>query len=193
MRYERFWINAVFLTAVACSRETPAPPPIPAKPAAPPTVTTTTAAAPIPAAADDSYDDAILWLRSAPAFRFEIDEAGVHATGDLKRGRIGSESMRLRANGEEWRASASPRGVAWERRNGNAWIAAPAPSYGNRIYQRLTLAFDPQKKEGTAQLVEPGHYQFTDANSGLAHEVWVRDGRVVRMTVGRDVELKIEN
>lgn len=190
MRYERFWINTFFLMAMACSRETPIPPP---------TATTTTATpppvvatAPLPAAG--SYDEAMIWLKSAPAFRFVLDEAGVHAEGNLTRETIGRESIQLRVNDEEWRASAGPRGVVWERRDGANWKAADAPAFGNRVYQRLTLAFDPRKKEGAAQLVEPGHYRFTNANSGEVHDVWVSaDSRVQRMKVGESVELRIEN
>jgi hypothetical protein len=184
MRYERFCFYTIFLMAMACSRETPVP------------SETTTTVAPAPPvtiakpAASGSYDESLLWFRSAPAFHFVIDEAGVHAEGDLTRKTIGMESIRFRANGEEWRATAGPKGVSWER-DGKA---ADAPAYGNRLYQRVTLAFDPQKKEGTAQLVEPGHYRFTNTNTGEVHDVWVTaDNRISRMTIGDSFELKIEN
>jgi hypothetical protein len=161
---------------------------------APPAAVSTTSAAPVPVATSGSYDDAMLWLGSAPAFHFVLDEGGVHAEGNLTRRTVGSESIRIRVNGEEWRASSGVKGVAWERRNGASWKAADAPEYGNRVYQRVTLAFDPQKKEGTAQLVEPGHYRFTNANTGEVHDVWVTDGnRVQRMKIGDAVELRIEN
>ena len=69
-----------------------------------------------------------------------------------------------------------------------------APAFGKRVYQRVTLAFDPQKKEGAAQLVEPGHYRFTNAKHSEVHDVWVTDGsRVQRMKIGDAVELRIEN
>lgn len=184
MRYQRFWIYTIFLTAMACSRETPAP-----------SETTTTAAPPPPAIAakpvtGGSYDEAMLWFRSAPAFRFAIDEAGVHAEGELTRKNIGMESIQFRANGERWRASAGLQGVTWER-DGKP---ADPPAYGNRLYQRVTLAFDPQKKEGAPQLVEAGHYRFTNANTGEIHDVWVSpDNRITRMTIGDSFELKIEN
>lgn len=143
----------------------------------------------------------MLWLRSAPAFHFVIDEGDVHAEGDLTRRTLGSEAVRIRANAEEWRATAGPRGVTWERRKGSSWTSAPAPAYGNRIYQRVTLAFDPQKKEGSAQLVAnegtANHYRFTNANTGEVHEVWVSvaDGYVERMKIGDafEMQLKIEN
>jgi hypothetical protein len=195
----RFWINTIFLIAFACSRETPAPPPIktPPAPAKPVVKSITPARAPV--AAGGSYTEAMLWLRSAPAFAFIIDENGLHAEGDLTRKTVGAESVRIRANGEEWRATANPRGVAWERRNGNAWKAAPAPAYGNRIYQRVTLAFDPQKKEGGTQFVgveeTANHYRFTNANTGELHDVWVNvvDNHIERMKIGQTFELRIEN
>ncbi|HEU4886292.1 MAG TPA: hypothetical protein VFV49_00290 [Thermoanaerobaculia bacterium] len=135
----------------------------------------------------------MLWLASAPAFHFVLDEAGVHAEGDLKRRTIGSEAIQFRTNGEEWRAASGSKGVVWQRRDGANWKPADAPAYGNRVYQRVTLAFDPQKKEGQAQLVEPGHYRFTNANTGEVHDVWVApDNRVQRMKIGDAVELKIE-
>jgi len=137
------------------------------------------------------------WLRSSPAFRFVLDEAGVHAEGNLRRKTIGAEVVQFRANGEEWRASASARGVTWERRNGAKWSAVDPPPFGNRVYQRVTLAFDPQKKEGDAQLVgnEEGanHYRFTNSNTGELHEVWVStaDEHVQRVKIGETFEMHV--
>jgi hypothetical protein len=201
MRYERFCIITIFLMAISCSRETPAPP-------AAPTQTTATASvsAPVtasarpaepPANTAGSYKEAMLWLQSAPAFRFVVDEGGVHADGDLTRRRIGAEVVRIRANREEWRATAGARGVEWEQHMGNGWTAAPAPPYGNRLYQRVTLAFDPQKKEGDARFVATegtaNHYRFTNANTGEVHNVWVNttDNHVERMKIGDSFEMKI--
>jgi hypothetical protein len=203
MRYERFCIIATFLMALSCSRETPLPPPAtttaPSKPAPTPVATTSTTSAPVPASAKaGSYDEAVLWLRSAPAFHFVLDEGTVHAEGDLARRTVGSEIVHLRANGEEWRATAGARGVAWEQRKGNGWKSTSAPSYGNRIYQRVTLAFDPQKKEGNAQLVAAegtaNHYRFTNANTGEVHDVWVNgaDNHVERMKIGNAFEMKVK-
>ena len=203
MRYERFCIIAIFLTVLSCSRETPLPPPAttktPSKTAPPAVATTSTPPAPVPASSNaGSYDEAVLWLRSAPAFHFVLDEGGVHAEGDLTRRTIGSEIVHLRASGEEWRATAGARGVAWEQRKGKAWTAASAPPYGNRIYQRVTLAFDPQKKEGNAQFVAAegtaNHYRFTNANTGVMHDVWVNaaDGHVERMKIGDSFEMKVK-
>src|SRR5688572_25426201 len=151
MRCERlivFLILFVLLLA-GCSPETPAPPQQPSQPPAqvttPPVTTTTSFAPPQTGAA---YDDAITWFRTAPGFRFVLDEDGVHAEGEMKRERVGAESVTVRANGHEWRAASGPRGVVWERRNGGTWTAGATPPFGNRLYQRVTVAFDPQKKEG---------------------------------------------
>ena len=199
MGYERFWINTIFLIAFACARETPVPPPAskPQPPAAKPVVTSI-APAEAPTAKGGSYAEAMLWLQSAPAFAFVLDEGGVHAEGDLTRRTVGAESVRIRANGEEWRATAGPRGVAWERRDGKAWKSAPAPEYGNRIYQRVTLAFDPQKKEGSAQFVgaegTANHYRFTNANTGELHDVWVNtaDNHVEKIKIGDAFEMTLK-
>lgn len=201
MRYERFCIITSFLIAMSCSRETPAPPATPTQ-----TSSTTSGSAPVttsepaaqpPAGSRGSYKEAMLWLQSAPAFRFVVVEGGVHADGDLTRRRIGAESVRIRANREEWRATAGARGVAWEQHQANGWVAKPAPPYGNRLYQRVTLAFDPQKKEGDAQFVATegtaNHYRFTDANTGEVHDVWVNvaDNHVERMKIGDSFEMKL--
>jgi hypothetical protein len=66
------------------------------------------------------------------------------------------------------------------------------------VFQRVTLAFDPQKKEGTAQLASSDAtsnlYRFTDANTGLTHETRVRksDARVESIRIGSDVELIVK-
>jgi hypothetical protein len=174
----------------ACSRETAAPPErsTAAATALPPAASTTI---PAPQTRAASYDDAMSWFRSTPAFRFTIDEAGVHAEGEMKRETVGAESATFRVEGEEWRAASGTRGVTWERRNGNTWSAAEAPAWGTRLYQRITVAFDPQKKEGTAQAVEPGHFRFTNANNGEVHDVWVREGRIERMRIGDSLEMTI--
>ncbi len=166
--------------------------------------TASNSTAPVPApeettSAKGSYSEAMVWLQSAPAFHFVIDEGEVHAEGDLTRRTVGAESVRILANGEEWRATAGAQGVAWEVRKANGWSAAAAPFYGNRLYQRVTLAFDPQKREGDAQLIgtdgTSNHYRFTNANTGEVHDVWVSasDGHVERMKIGDSFEMRIEN
>jgi hypothetical protein len=192
MRYERFWFYTILLTAMACSRETPAPPPTTTTTAPPAAVTSSRA--PVPPAMGGSYEEAMLWFSSASAFQFVLDEGGVRAEGNLTRRTVGSETIQIRVNGQEWRASSGIKGVTWERRNGTSWKVADAPPYGNRVYQRVTLAFDPEKKEGKAQLVEANHYRFTNANTGEVHDVWITDdNRVERIRIGDAVELKVES
>ncbi|HYI11973.1 MAG TPA: hypothetical protein VEK57_23155 [Thermoanaerobaculia bacterium] len=194
MRCERLIVFLILFVVpfAACSRETPAPPQqrtaAPVQTTAPPVTTTTSFAPPQTGAA---YEDAITWFRTVPSFRFVVVEEGVRAEGEMKRERVGAESVTFRANGQEWRAASGARGVMWERRTGDSWAAVDTPPFGNRLYQRVTIAFDPQKKEGTAQLVAPGHFRFTDANSGKVHEVWVAGGRIERMKIGDTMELQV--
>jgi hypothetical protein len=141
-----------------------------------------------------TYDEALLWLRSARRFRFVVDEGGVHAEGEMTRTTPGMERVRFRANGEEWEAAASPQGVVWKR----GGKPADPPAYGGRLYQRVTVAFDPRKKEGVPLLVStdgPSNlYRFTNANTGEVHEVWVRknDASLERIRIGKSVEMKFE-
>jgi hypothetical protein len=135
----------------------------------------------------------MLWFGSAPRFRFTLREGNLTASGTMTRPRLGEEKVELRAGSEEWRAEKSARGVTWSRRAAGGWKPADSPDYGNRVFQRVTFAFDPRKKEGEAQLVEPHHYRFTDANSGKVHEVWLTpQSHIARITIGNDVELRIE-
>lgn len=184
--------------AIACSRETPEP-----APATPAQTQTTAAAAAAPAATTatsvpelqkGTYDEALLWFRSAQRFRFVADEGGVHAEGELTRKTPGAEQVRFRANGEQWDAAATAQGVAWKR----GGKPSEPPPYGVRLYQRVTVVFDPQKIEGVPMLVStegPSNlYRFTNANTGEVHEVWVRksDSSFERMKIGDKVELKFE-
>jgi hypothetical protein len=188
----RFVLVFVALS-LACSRETPAPPP--------PTATTETTPAPpavtatrVPELQKGTYDEALLWQRSAPRFRFVLDEGGVHAEGEMTRKTPGAEQVRFRAEDHAWEAKATPQGVVWTR-DGKA---SDPPAWGGRLYQRVTLAFDPQKKEGVPMLVssegDTNLYRFTDANTGELHEVWVRkgDASIARMKIGTTVEMTFE-
>lgn len=170
--------SVVFLIAIAaCSRETPAPPPR----EAPPATTTTAAAAPVTPVKTATYEDAVAWFRSTPGFHFVVEEGGVRAEGDMTRERVGVEKITVVVDGARWSASTGPQGVSWQR----GGKTAAAPAWGSRLWQRVTVAFDPQKQEGQAQLAEPGHFRFTDANSGQVHDVWTNDaGQITRMTIG---------
>ena len=186
-------VLAFVALALACSRETPAPP-------TPPPATETTATQPpaatetrVPELQKGTYDEALLWMRSTPRFSFTLRDEDVQAEGEVTRRTPGAEKVRFRANGEAWEAEATPQGIAWKR-NGKP---ADPPPYGNRVYQRVTLAFDPQKKEGVPLLVssegETNLYRFTDANTGAVHEVTVRksDASIARIKIGEQVELTI--
>jgi hypothetical protein len=200
MRCERLskWL-LLFAFVAACAREQPAPPPAVATHEQTQTAATTSSLAP-PALSltGGSYDEGMIWLKSAPAFRFVLNEGGVRAEGTMTRKTIGAEAVEFTANGETWRARSGPDGVTWQKHDGSTWKSLRAPDYGNRIYQRVTLAFDPAKKEGTAQLVaqEGGskHYRFTDANLGLVHDVWVSaaDNHVERIRIGDAMEMTIQ-
>jgi hypothetical protein len=208
MRCERFWIYTTFLITLSCSRETPAPPETTPVPPATATATATAPTTPAitetmalppddPATVAAVYGQAMDWLRSAPAFQFVLDEGPLHAQGRLIRSTVGKESVQFQASGEEWRATTTPRGVSWEKKKGNAWIEQPSPDYGNRLFQRVTLAFDPQKKEGAPQFVATegtaNHYRFTNANTGEVHDLWINtaDKHVERMKIGDGFEMKI--
>jgi hypothetical protein len=192
----RRFIFVTLALAAACSRETP----VPQKPA-PPTTTTAAVETPtttrVPELQKGTYDEALLWFRSAGAFHFVLDDHGVHAEGDMTRSTPGAEKVQLRADGAEWLAETGVQGVTWKRKSGNAWKSADAPEWGPRVFQRVTLPFDPQKKEGVPLLAsEEGAtnlYRFTNANTGEVHELWVRksDAAVERVKIGDTVDLKI--
>lgn len=194
----------IALLAAACSNEQPVPEQTATTntnanpPAAVPSTATLT---PPPISAPQApttgtYAQAMDWIRSTSGFHFELTESGVRAEGDMARPRVGAERVRFRADGVEWLALAKPTGIEWHRRNGSTWQKASAPVYGQRIYQRVTLAFDPQKKEGEAQLAggdaATNLYRFTNANTGEVHELWVakRDGAIERMKIGEAVEIR---
>lgn len=188
----------IFVTmalALACSRETPAPPPsAPTTTTAAPPVATTTR---VPELQKGTYDEALLWFRSTNGFDFVLDDNGVHAEGSVTRTTPGAERVQLRADGAEWLAETNVQGVTWKRREGGAWQSTDAPEFGPRVYQRVTLPFDPQKKEGVPLLAsaegETNLYRFTNANTGEVHEMWVRksDAAVERIRIGDKVDLKI--
>ena len=171
---------AVLLIA-ACAKETPVKEE--PRPAAAPAATQT-------AAPRKTYDDAVTWFRTTPGFHFVVEEGGVRAEGDMARERVGAESITVSAGGETWTAASGIQGVTWQR----GGQPSAAPEWGNRAFQRVTVAFDPQKQEGAAQEVEPGHFRFTDANSGQVHDVWVNDaGQITRMTIGNAVTITLSN
>ena len=182
MRCKRLTKYAFLIVlAAACSRETKAPPP----PLEPATTATTTF---VPAAPATTYEEAVRWFRTTPGFRFVIEEAGIRGEGEMQRTRIGAEEVRVTVNGEEWSARTDAKGVIWER--GGKQVAAP--DWGNRLFQRVTVAFDPQKSEGRAELAGPRHYRFTDANTGAVHNVGVDDaGHITEIRIGDSFSMKL--
>jgi hypothetical protein len=174
----------LLVVAAACSRENPAPPEEqPTTTASAPTITSV-ATAP----SSTRYDDAVRWFRSTPGFHFILEEGGVRAEGDMTRSTVGAEEVRVTVNAEEWIAKAGAKGVVWER--GGKEVAPP--EWGNRVFQRVTIAFDPEKSEREAQLIEPKHFRFTDANSGSIHDVHVNDaGQIARITIGGAVTMTL--
>src|SRR4051812_38980325 len=98
----RRFIIVTTALVLTCSRETPAPPP--------PASTTTTAAPEITTATrvpeldKGSYDEALLWFRSAKGFDFVLDDHGVHAEGSVTRTTPGAEKVQFRVKGTEWLA-----------------------------------------------------------------------------------------
>lgn len=189
----------VLLLLAACARKEPVQetqPPVPG-----PTTTTPAAGeakAPVPTvtnvpkphplstpakcAGDGSYEQAVECFRMSSGFRFHVKMRGLDANGELHRPRIGEERVTV----GPWTAETKPGGIVWTR-NGKA--DHPTPEL-ERLYQRLTIYLDPQKKEGTPQLAssdaKANHYHFTDANSGEAYDVEVAksDGRMVKLRAG---------
>ena len=180
----------VVLLLVACARHETPPPPSPTKttPPSPPARRQVVVpkprgvSTPAKCAGDGSYEQAVDCFRMSSGFRFRVASPAVTASGTLRRPRIGEERVTI----GKWTAQAKAGGIAWTR---NGKPATPAPEL-ERLYQRLTLWLDPQKKEGGPQLVDAkgnaNHYHFTDANSGEAYDVFVAkdDGRIVRLRAG---------
>ncbi|HKS23211.1 MAG TPA: hypothetical protein VJZ76_10465 [Thermoanaerobaculia bacterium] len=180
----------VLLLVAACARhetKTTPPPaqPTQAVPAAP------TAAVPKPrgvstpakCAGDGSYDQAVECFRMSSGFRFRVTSPELNANGTLQRPRIGEETLTI----GEWTGESKHGAIVWTK---GGKPATPTPEL-ERLYQRLTIYLDPQKKEGTPQLVDSSgnanHYHFTDANSGEVYDVYVAkdDGRMTRFRAGK--------
>ncbi len=181
----------VVLLLVACGRHETPPPPPKAPPVLHKEAKETRVVVPKPrgvstpakCAGDGSYEQAVECFRMSSGFRFRVASPAITASGTLQRPRIGEERVTI----GEWSAQARAGGIAWTR-SGKA--ATPAPEL-ERLYQRLTLWLDPQKKEGGPQLVDAkgstNHYHFTDANSGETYDVVVAkdDGRIVELRAGK--------
>ena len=138
---------------------------------------------PAKCAGDGSYEQAVECFRMSSGFRFRVTSPDLSAGGMLQRPRIGEERVTV----GEWTAEAKHEAIVWTK---GGKPATPTPEL-ERLYQRLTIYLDPQKKEGAPQLVDANgnarHYHFTDANSGEAYDVYVAkdDGRIVRLRAGK--------
>jgi hypothetical protein len=184
----------VFLLLAACRkgeerRLRPSPPLSTTGQAGAPVVHTTTAvpklrgvSTPAKCAGDGSYEQALECFRMSSGFHFRVTSPAITASGTLQRPRIGEERVTM----GEWSAETKRGGIVWTR---NGKPAKPTPEL-ERLYQRLTIYLDPQKKEGAPQLVDANgatkHYAFTDANSGETYDVLVAkdDGRLVKLRAG---------
>lgn len=138
---------------------------------------------PAKCAGDGSYEQAVECFRMSSGFRFRVMSPELNAGGMLRRPRIGEETVTV----GEWTAESKHSAIVWTK---YGKPATPTPEL-ERLYQRLTIYLDPQKKEGAPQLVDSGgnakHYHFTDANSGEVYDVFVAkdDGRIVRFRAGK--------
>ncbi|HEV2721137.1 MAG TPA: hypothetical protein VG323_14035 [Thermoanaerobaculia bacterium] len=138
---------------------------------------------PAKCAGDGSYEQAVECFRMSTGFRFRVTSPALNGVGTLQRPRIGQERVTM----GEWTAETTPGGIVWTR---GGKPATPSVEL-ERLYQRLTLYLDPQKKEGTPQLAgstaKANHYHFTDVNSGEAYDVFVAkdDGRIVELRAGK--------
>jgi hypothetical protein len=184
---------ALVVLLAACGKERPAESPAPAT-AAPPPQSTPVAAPPAApkkplrstpqkCAGDGSYDQAVECVRIAAHLAFTSS----FGDGELTRPTPGAERMTVRAHDGAWTAEAKPTGIVWTH-DGKHATNVPQPL--ERLYQRLTLFPDPQKKEGSAKLAakegETNRYEFTDANNGDRYVVWVStvDGHMAKLQVG---------
>lgn len=182
-------MRRVFLVAVAlgiaCSKQE--------QPSDRVTVPATTAApvnVPGPVApAIGTYVQAMDWMGKTRGFHFALRDGEVRAQGDMTRTGPRKESMRVTMAGAEWIATAQPNGVVWYRLDGTAWKPAQAPPDGPRVYQRVTLALDPQKVESEAQYVSTegdlNQWRFTNAITREVHTLWIdpRGNHIARMTI----------
>jgi hypothetical protein len=117
----------------------------------------------------------------ATTLRFHSSEGD----GEMTRKTPGAERLAVREYDGEWIAEVKPSGIVWTHDGKHATEVPPALE---KLYQRLAIFPDPQKKEGSPKLSMEGNvkrYDFTDANNGDRYSVWVApdDGRITKMQV----------
>jgi len=137
-------------------------------------------------AGDGSYEQSLECLRIAAHLRFTTADL----EGELSRTRAGQEQvvLEVRQGGSrgKWLAEAKPAGVVWTR-DGKHVTDPPADL--ERLYQRVTIFPDPQKKEGSPlrSATSDGlvRYDFTDANNGERYAVTVSrtDGHMTEVQI----------
>lgn len=165
----------------------PSNPPVQKQAPAVSRVTTAGRSTPSRCAGDGSYEQGLECFRISSGFHFTLGDVA----GEMRRPTPGMERVEFKSEGTTWVGEAKKAGVVWSR-NGKHELSPPDVT--NRVWQRTTMVLDPQKKEGSPQLVgtenvgsKPSrHYHFTNANSGEANDVWVstKDGRIVKWTMG---------
>lgn len=106
--------------------------------------------------------------------------------GELSRPTIGAEKLTITNADGAWTAEPKPNGIVWTKK-GEHTRNVPQPL--ERLYQRLTIFPDPQKKEGSPKLAategDVNRYEFTDANNGDKYVVWVSksDGHMTKVQI----------
>lgn len=174
------------VAVVGCQREKPEKPlPVIRHPAS----VSKPASAPKPAvtstpqhcAGDGSYTAAVDCIRIAAALHFKSSDGA----GDMIRKTPGAERLVLNGNDGEWIGEAKRTGVVWTH---NGKTVKDVPQKVEKLWERLTLFPDPQKKAGTPVLSMEGsvrRYDFTDVNTGDRYSVWVApdDGHITKLRV----------
>lgn len=167
----------LLVLVAACSREQRAP-----------VTATHPAAAPVrPTVAEPpagSYQSVLDRFRISPGFHFTFNDG----EGSLKRPMQGMEQVRIHvtrgSDRGDWLAEVKPNGVVWTK-DGKHTVDIPQSL--QRLYQRLTIFPDPQKKDGTAQR-NGNRFEFTDANGGDRYVITVApDDRITEIRVGDSV------
>ncbi|HEV8434574.1 MAG TPA: hypothetical protein VGR95_14250 [Thermoanaerobaculia bacterium] len=187
----RVFVALTLVGLVACRRETPGKPVKPASGIRHPASVSTQTAAPAPkvtgksrperCAGDGSYDAAVECIRIAAALHFKSSDGA----GDMIRSTPGAERLVVDTGDGHWVAEAQRTGIIWTR-DGKA--VKDVPRKLEKLWERLTIFPDPQKKEGKPVLSMEGNtrrYDFTDANTGDRYSVWVApgDGHITKLRV----------
>jgi hypothetical protein len=132
-------------------------------------------------AGDGSYEAAVDCFRIAAALPFKSNEGG----GQMIRKTPGAERLILDSSDGHWEAEEQRTGVIWTH---DGKPVKDVPPKLEKLWERLTLFPDPQKKEGKPVLSMEGNvrrYDFTDANTGDRYSVWLSpdDGHITKLRV----------